>query len=520
MSHRAPDGLTDENRDLPSRTNPVVARASSVIGGPVGRHALIGRARFFTPLRVIVLMTILVIALGWFSKAACIQQYPGGPDGQMALDWRDGRQYVAMCYSDTVPLYGVHRLNELAFPYKTSWQQDRPDGSVQTRYMEYPVVTGLYQYVSAVLANAWSTVGKTGWVPSALAVVVYFNVVALGLALMWIITVWATATLAGRRVWDGAIVAISPLVIVHLFTNFDAIATALAAVGLLAWARRRPMLAGAFIGLGAAAKLYPVFLLGALLVLCLRTANMRAWCQVAATTAAVWLAVNVPIMALYWDGWYEFLRLNSTRGMDPDSIYNVIRSFTGWPGFDGPLQYGETPQILNLVSLGLFLAVCAGVAFIALTAPRRPRVAQLMFIIVAGFLLTNKVWSPQYSLWLVPLAVLAYPHLRVLLIWMTVDAFVWVPRMLYYLGVENGGLPEQWFTATVFVRDVLVVAICVMIIRQIYMPGEDLVRQRGVDDPCGGPFDRAADRPPEWFPRWLLPRGFQAWQRKPAELPS
>ena len=76
---------------------------------------------------------------------------------------------------------------------------------------------------------------------------------------------------------------------------------------------------------------------------------------------------------------------------------------------------------------------------------------------IAAFLLTNKVWSPQYSLWLVPLAVLALPHRRMLLAWMTIDALVWVPRMYYYLGVGNKGLPEQWFTATVVLRDLAVV---------------------------------------------------------------
>ena len=53
----------------------------------------------------------------------------------------------------------------------------------------------------------------------------------------------------------------SPLVIVQAFTNFDALATAFAATGLLAWSRRKPALAGVLLGLGAAAKLYPAFFL-------------------------------------------------------------------------------------------------------------------------------------------------------------------------------------------------------------------------------------------------------------------
>ena len=125
---------------------------------------------------------------------------------------------------------------------------------------------------------------------------------------------------------------------------------------------------------------------------------------------------------------------------------------------------------------------------------------------VAAFLLTNKVWSPQFSLWLVPLAVLALPHRRILLAWMTIDALVWSPRMLYLYGEQNRGLPEQWFTTTVLLRDIAVVVLIVLVIRQIRRPELDLVRHHGaVDDPSGGVFDRAPDNPPRWLPSWLRP---------------
>jgi uncharacterized membrane protein len=189
-----------------------------------------------------------------------------------------------------------------------------------------------------------------------------------------------------------------------------------------------------------------------------------------------------------------------------DSVYNVIKSFTGWRGFDPTLGFWEPPPVLNAVVAVLFVACCAAITYIALTAPQRPRVAQLLFLVVAAFLLTNKVWSPQFSLWLVPLAVLALPHRRVLLAWMTIDALVWVPRMYVLYGNPNRSLPEQFFTTTVLLRDIAVVALCALMIRQIYRPDEDLVRWGGrVDDPVGGPFDRAPDAPPGWLPDWLRP---------------
>src|SRR5699024_10219959 len=73
---------------------------------------------------------------------------------------------------------------------------------------------------------------------------------------------------------------------------------------------------------------------------------------------------------------------------------------------------------------------------------------------------------------------------------------------------------EQWFTGTVVVRDLAVVGLCVLVVRQIYRPAEDLVRSGPppgctavgppgaagavpgvVDDPAGGVLDGADDPP-------------------------
>jgi uncharacterized membrane protein len=512
----AQDRRSVDDRDLPSRTDRIGAALAETVGGPVGRHALIGRQRFMTPLRVLLILAVVFLALGYSTKAACLQSTGTGSADQRVANWENNRAYYELCYSDTVPLYTAELLNQGKFPYKSSWietdgsgePRTTYDGQTAVRYMEYPVLTGLYQYVSMALAKTYSAVTRAVSVPVIAEVVMFFNIAAFGLALAWLVTVWATAMLAGRRVWDAALVAGSPLVIFQIFTNFDALATAFAVGAMLAWARRRPVLAGALIGLGVAAKLYPLLLLIPLVLLAVRTGRLREVAKTAATAGVTWLLVNLPIMALFPRGWSEFFRLNTRRGDDMDSLYNVVKSFTGWPGFDTGLGFWQPPTVLNTVTAVLFASCCIAIGFIALTARQRPRVAQLAFLVVAAFLLTNKVWSPQFSLWLVPLAVLALPHRRILLAWMTIDALVWVPRMLYLYGESNRGLPEQWFTATVLLRDIAVIVLCALVIRQIYRPSLDLVRWGGrVDDPSGGVFDRAPDDPPCWLPDWLRPQG-------------
>lgn len=496
----AADRREATTRDLPSRTDAIAGPGSMVIGGPIGLHAVVGRSPRWTPIRVILLIALVFMALGWYAKAGCLQQGPDKTTGALGLDWDNHRQYTALCYADTIPLYGAERLDEGAMPYKASWFEDDGNGGQQQRFMEYPVLTGMFMYAAAQAAQGWEWAHDNWGVPAALDVVLFFNLVALGLALCWLVTIWATALTAQRRVWAAALAAASPLVIVHIFTNFDAIATAALAVAMLAWSRRNPWLTGIFLGVGMAAKLYPGLLLIPLLILCLRAGKVRDFGLAAVMTAATWLLINLPIMVTQFRGWTEFFRYNSDRGTDPDTIFNVVSAISG---YNWGTQPGQPPSLLNAISMGLFVVVCIAVAFIGFHAPMRPRLAQLMFLTVAGFLLVNKVWSPQYSLWLVPLAVLALPHTRILLAWMAIDALVWVPRMMWYLFQETGdGLPEQWFLSAVVIRDFAVLALCALVIWQIYHPYEDLVRRgRGwrrlaVDDPGGGVLDLAPDRMP------------------------
>lgn len=506
------------DRVVPTWTESLARQASRLVGGPLGRHAVIGRNRFWTPLRVVLLLATVVLAAGWLAKAPCLQTYVDA-EGVAQLDWRNDRQYVALCYSDTVPLYTAERLNTGAFPYRTSWVENAGEPDERVRYMEYPVLTGLFQWLNAQLANAWTSVAEHSVLPGGLDVVVYFDITALWLALAWLVTVWAVFALSPRRPWDAAIVAVSPLVLVHAFTNFDTLATMFSTAGLLAWARRRPVLAGVLLGLGGAAKLYPLFLLGPILLLCLRAGRLRAGLQATAAAVLTWAAVNAPVAWRYPDGWREFFRLNTERAADPDSLYNVLAHFTGWAGFDGRLGPGEAPTVLNAVSAALFLLAAAGIAWVALSAPRRPRLAQLCFLVVSAFLLTNKVWSPQYSLWLVPLAVLALPRWKPLLAWMTVDALVWVPRMYYYLGVEQKGLPPDWFLSAVLLRDAAVLGLCAWVLAEIWRPERDLLRRAtagyapraapdaAADDPHGGVLNGAVDaRPVLRFPPRLSGR--------------
>ncbi|RIJ76159.1 DUF2029 domain-containing protein [Nakamurella silvestris] len=481
--------LTPAERVIPSWTDATARRASDLVGGPLGRHALIGRAPFFTPLRVALLLAIGVLILGWLVKSPCIQT---GADG--GLDQSGNRPWVSGCYNDTTTIYKGRGLDLGHFIYSRMF-----DGNGDAiRPIEYPVVTSLWLWGTGFLTNKYLEFTKaTGIFPVPLDYGAFFTIGAILLGLMYLWAIASTFRMARRRPWDVLIMCLSPLLIVHAFTNWDLLALGLTAAAMAAWAGKRPTWAGVLIGLGIAAKLYPVLLLGPLLVLCFRSARMRPFFITAGAAAVTWLAINIPIALYNYDAWYEFIRLNSTRTSEYSTIYQIYTRWSGSRIFEPVLAADESPGLLNLVSLIAFALCCVAVAWFALSAKRRPRVAQLMFLLVAAFLLTNKVWSPQYSLWLLPLVVLALPKWRIVLIWQLVEAAVWYLLMPTFVTDSNGNreaiLSYYPFQATVLIRDAIVIAMCVMVIRNVLKPETDLIRMAGDDDPTGGFLENTAD---------------------------
>ena len=552
--------LSPSERVIPTWTDPTARRASEVIGGPLGRHALVGRSPILTPLRVCLLMAIFVLIGGWLFKSACIQT---GENGQ--LDQSGQRPWITGCYNDVVPLFGGRGLdNPSRNPYSYAWAENNGStvriwpsdqvtvsngqvvgtepgntqvladgtlvGSQETgyskvqdgalvpiddsevgtvRYLEYPVVTGYWLWGVAWLTHAYLSFAKsTHLVPVPLDVAAFFTIGAILLGLMYLWVVSCTAKIARRRIWDTAIMCLSPLLVVHAFTNWDLIAVGLTGGAMLAWARKRPVLAGVLFGLGAAAKLYPAFLLGPLLILCLRSGRMPAWTKAFAAAVITWVLVNLPIYLAYPDAWGEFYRMNTSRGAEWDSWYFLFSQLTGSSVFGG-----DPPNLLNALSLILFAVACVAIGWFALSCRTRPRFAALAFLVVAAFLLTNKVWSPQYSLWLVPLAALAIPRWRWVLAWQFAEALVWMLLMLSFDSDPGRNLSIYPFIGAAIVRDVLLISLVVLIIRDAVRPQFDLVRLPGDDDPAGGVFDGAPDR----FTVPSLPGIIQRWRgRRPA----
>jgi uncharacterized membrane protein len=299
---------------------------------------------------------------------------------------------------------------------------------------------------------------------------------ALAVAMVW--AVLAVLRRTGGRRGDALLVAAAPTLALAGTINWDLLAVVAAVLAVLAWVHDRPLVTGALIGAGTAAKLFPLFLLGPLLVLCLRERRMRDFGRALAAAAVAWLLLNAPVLLLYPDGWLEFWRFNVARPVDFGSVWYALQLL------------GTPVPAVNGVAVAVLGALLLGVAVLAWKARHPPTLAQLGFLTIAAFLLTNKVYSPQYVLWMLPFAVLARARvplgraLREWSIWQAAEVAYWFAVWRYLADP----LTEDWYTAATLVRVAATGYLCAQVVRDILA---DRV-ERPTDTRGGGQAERSA----------------------------
>ncbi len=453
-----------------------------------------GRGRLAGLAPVLAGVTALVCLLGWLQKQPC---------ATTRFDFI--QTTTRACYTDVYPLYYVRGLNDGKVPYFDTFNAE---GS-SIHHVEYPVLSGGFMQLVAWIVRPFGLDGRG---------MAFYNVTVLMLGLLAVVAVLATAYVAGRRsLRVGLMVALSPALLLTAYINWDLLAVALSALALAAWSARRPALAGALLGFAIAAKFYPLLFLGPLVLLCVRAGQWRALGRMLAGTAGAWLLVNLPVMLFAWDGWKEFYTFSQKRGIDWGSIFFFLQHH-GMTGLD------DTDR-LNMLGTGTFLVLAVGIAVLTLTAPRRPRVPQLMFLVLVAFMLPNKVWSPQYVLWLLPLAVLARPKLPAFLVWQLGEVVYFFGIWWYLLSVSSqtqgaglgdtvsavlsldapdGGISQDVYGVALLARFSTVLLLALLVVWDILRPSGDIVRTDDVDDPAGGVLDGA----PDVFSlrRWRNPR--------------
>lgn len=358
------------------------------------------------------LATAAVGAFGFILKLPCAQDGWGG----------SARNYYSFCYSDIGPLYYLRGFADGIVPYLES---------VDGRFLEYPVLIGFWMWLVGGVTNFLQAGGPgfvvLTWLTSLLLVVL------AGLVMRRIPAL-------GNRAWWFAL---SPALLLTLGINWDALAVLCSVVALWLWSRSRFAWAGVAVGFGTAAKLFPALLLVPMLAVLVSGRRWRDAALLIAGAAGSWLALNLPVYLLSADGWWEFYKFSRERGVDFGSL---------WLALHYGLGFDVTTEQANLLGM---VVMAAGIIAIWLLRNRLD-VFTASFALIALFALVNKVYSPQFWLWLTPLAALAAVRLREFALWQLAELvyFVGIWRYLLFLTDSDfaGGLNETAYSATIAVH--------------------------------------------------------------------
>jgi len=287
---------------------------------------------------------------------------------------------------------------------------------------QYPPAAALVMLAPALLPMGY--VESFYWISFAFDVLAFVVLALAGRSRLAMAPAGGWRTMLDRRtqpwalwVWVLGVAIGGPIA----YGRYDLIVTSVVVCGLVLLAGRSPEgsrpgrrrgLGGALIGFGAMLKMWPALLL---LVLGPTRKIWQAWMAAVATCAALLIAFYA-----WMPNALSFLSAQGGRGIEIESVGALpfhVAIHHGWEGRVA-LNYGSMEYLGPYVQLVATLSLAASVFALFWLAYWRTTVrvwrsataADAALVAVLLFVVTSRVISPQYMVWLVGLAAVCALH--------------------------------------------------------------------------------------------------------------
>jgi len=348
--------------------------------------------------------------------------------------WATPDQYVHACYSDIPALFGERGLS------KGDWAYSNGADSV-----EYPVVTGTVMWALAQIT-------PTGENSTAN----YFYINILFLALLFILLSLLVYKIRPEFTYLSIL---APAGIASLYINWDLWAI-ISMIAAIYWFDRKKLdLSALALGISISTKFMPIFLLFPIIFIFLRRNQLRGSVKYLAITFFTFASINLPVYLTTPEGWLRFYQLNLSRGSDWGSLWYALTAL------------GVNLPSLNYLSILFLLIGFAAIAIYIFELRNTPSLASLSFIVLATVMCSSKVYSPQYVLWLVPLAVIALidkRDLHAFWIWQGAELIYHIAIWQHLASVTGAkfGLPLYGYALITLLRIVATVYLIATFVRR------------------------------------------------------
>ena len=327
---------------------------------------------------------------------------------------------VHECYSDLPALFDARGLVDHVWPYSSA-----------TNSVEYPPLTGVVMWATALITPHGTNSDKY-----------YF---LINIALLAALFIFTSVVVSKINPAKWYLLPILPAVIASLYINWDMWAVLTAVLSIYWFDRKRYWWSAIALSISIATKFFPIVLLAPIALIFFKGREFKAGLRYLSQTIILWVLINAPFAIWNRAGWWRFVKLNSNRPADLGSFWQAINIFN------------INPPDINFFWLALFILASLAVAGHLIRAANLPSLAQVAFVFVALFTALNKVYSPQYVLWLAPLGVMALVNNRdrsAFWIWQGAEAIYHFAIWEYLAGYAgaNFALPPKWYAGAILLR--------------------------------------------------------------------
>jgi uncharacterized membrane protein len=271
-------------------------------------------------------------------------------------------------------------------------------------------------------------------------------------------------------VYSIAVLAIGPNII-HTYDIFVAI---LVLLSLYCFWMGKHKISWVILALGVMTKIYPVVIAPVFLLFYLNTRQyQRMWSGITVFTACI-LVISLPFLFAGPDSYFSFLSYHAERPLQIETTYSSILMFIGRfsPTFL-QLEFGAGsnnlvgpwPEALTQISLGisvflLLMGYCLIYYRMKTEKNHLPEIGAYSLLVISILVITSKILSPQYLIWLLPLLPLLSGRKRYI-IW---ALFAVTGALSYYiypvLYLELGNF-NSWASIVLLIRNICLVLLTV-----------------------------------------------------------
>jgi len=334
------------------------------------------------------------------------------------------------CYSDIPSFWESRALKYHTWPFTHA---QVPEIGSMISPIEYPVIVGMVIWLLSYLTST------TGIAP-----VNFFDVNVVFLSLLF-----ASSSIYLYKIRQKyiSLIIFTPAVVLSLFINWDMWAVLPTILAIYYFDRLKNTSSGICLAVAVSAKFYPIVLLVPSLIILLRNKSYQAIRRYIISFVTTYLILNLPFAITNFNGWSYFFEFSFNRGTGYGSI---------WEAFE---VIGIEIPVLNLFYFLSSMFVFLSVSIFVWKYSSAFKLREIAFLFVFAFTIFSKVYSPQYILWLTPLAILALnskKQIRAFFVWQIFELAyhlaIW--RYLYFVagGQEMIGVTPEIYVIISFSR--------------------------------------------------------------------